>query len=173
MIIGTLGGNRRPSEPAGRHQAEGEVLLVLVGHEGRIEKPTDGDDGDAAAAGEGREEGRCHEAHHGQAAGHPAEPGREHLDQAMRRSALRQQIAGKREQGNRDEQRRVGELLAEDVVRSAGDARVGKGSEEQHRRRAEDRKEGRAENGEHGEEDDPNAVHRSALPFRVFGVGDW
>ena len=62
---------QKPKRAARGDQAKGEILLVLVRNEGRIEKTANGHDRDAAAAGEGREEGRGDEADHRQAAGHP------------------------------------------------------------------------------------------------------
>ena len=129
----------KPEGAAGGDQSEREILVVLVLDESRVEKTADGNDRDSAAAGEGREEGGRNQADHRQAARHPTQPGAGELHQAVRGATLGKHVACEREERDGDKERRIGEFLAEDIVGGAGDARVGKGPEEQHRCGSEDR----------------------------------
>jgi hypothetical protein len=65
------GWEQKPKRATRRDQAEREILLVLVRNQSWIEKTANGHDRDAAAAREGREEGRGDEADHRQATRHP------------------------------------------------------------------------------------------------------
>ena len=126
---------RRRKEQAERsrrgHEAEREALGVLVLDERGEHEAAERQDGDARAAGEGREERHHADGHEREAARHPAEERLVRAHQALRGAARGHDVAGEREQRDR-RQRRVLHQLQRRLRHRRDRRRIVGGEEEQH-----------------------------------------
>ena len=111
---------------ARRHEAEGEQVGVALLAEGGVQQAADGDDRDAAAAREHREDGARDDADDREASRHPAQHGARRRDQAVGRLRLGQHVADEGEERDRDDDRVIGEPLVEDGRRHEPEVVVGR-----------------------------------------------
>ena len=151
---------------AAGENTQGETLAILALLEDRIEQATQGDDGHAAGAGEGREERQGRDRHHAEAAGEPAQVRLGQIHHPVRRLGAGQHVAGEDEQRDGDEQ-----VLVQEVAH--GHEHVGHvdghGGHAVGRRRGQedDHEQGRAQQGQGHQSQVDEAAHEA--PFALAG----
>jgi hypothetical protein len=145
---GQRGRQQQAEGAARRDEPEGVALRVALLAQGRVEQAADGDDRDAAAACERREERAREDAHDGEAPGHPAEEGLRRAHDAIRSLRLGHRVADEREQRDRDQDGRAREAIVQHVRRDEAQETQGLrvvGQPEQLARAAHDGEQRRAE----------------------------
>ncbi len=156
------GRGKQQADAAGNgHEPKGKVRAVTFLEHQRVKQASQGDDGDPRGSRKRGKKSTSHEDHQGDASRNPSQESLGQPGQALRGFAVRQDEAGKREQGNGDQGRGAGDPVEFDEQRSRVDAGLLK---RQPGGQADDGEQRGAEKGENQKSGDEKIGHGSVGP---------